>query len=67
MNNLQTFWVTNEHYCKNFEFGKISWECYEAFDAGEYIRSTDSIEIDPAEKYSKPLIEKLLKRLKLIE
>ncbi|MEH1009472.1 hypothetical protein VDP25_17165 [Winogradskyella sp. ECml5-4] len=67
MNNLQTFWVTNEHFVRNFGFGKVAWICYEAFDAGEYIRPTDSPDIDPVEKYTKPIIETLLKDLKKIE
>ena len=67
MNNLQSFWVTNKHFFRNFEFGKISWDFFEAFDAGEYIRPTDNPEIDPAEIHTKPQIERLLKELKLIE
>jgi len=67
MNNLQGFWVTNDRFVQNFGFGKISWACYEAFDAGEYIRRTDNPDIDPAEIYTKPLIEKLLKEIKKIE
>lgn len=66
MNNLQTFWVTNEHYVRNFGFGEIAWVCYEAFDAGEYLRSTDNPDIDPAEVYTKPILEKLLTELKKI-
>lgn len=67
MNNLQGFWITNDHFVKNFEFGKISWKCYEAFDSGEYLRSTDKPDIDPAEIYTKPLIEKVLREIKKIE
>ena len=67
MNNLQSYWVTNDDFVKHFEFGRIAWECYEAFDAGEYLRSTDDSEIDPAEKYTKPLIERLLRREKIVE
>lgn len=63
MNNLHTFWVTNTNYFKNFDFGKIAWICYNAFDSGEYIRSGDDPEIDPAEKYTKPIIKKLLQEL----
>ena len=67
MNNLQTFWVTNDYFFKNFGFGKIAWKCYEAFDSGGFLRPTDNSNIDPAEKYSKPLIEKLLLQLKIIK
>ena len=66
MNNLQTFWISNEHYVKNYEFGKASWICYEAFDAGEYIRPSDGPGIDPVEVYTKPIIKKLLFDLKKI-
>ncbi|WP_248724566.1 hypothetical protein [Seonamhaeicola sp. ML3] len=67
MNNLQTFWVTNEHFVKNFGFGEVSWICYEAFDAGEYIRPTDHPNTDPIEKYTKPILENLLRELNKIE
>ncbi|MDY7396340.1 hypothetical protein UMM65_13900 [Aureibaculum sp. 2210JD6-5] len=66
MNNLQGFWVTNDHYCQNFAFGKIPWACYEAFDAGEYLGTTDNSDIDPVEVYTKPMIYKLLREIKLI-
>jgi hypothetical protein len=66
MNNLQTFWVTNDYFVRNFGFGKISWICYEAFDAGEYLRPTDNPDIDPVEVYTKPILEKLLTELKKI-
>jgi len=62
MNNLFAFWVTNNYYVDNYSFSDIAWECYEAFDAGEYYRTNDDRNIDPAEKYTKPLIEELLKK-----
>ncbi|WMI68817.1 hypothetical protein [Mangrovimonas sp. YM274] len=67
MTNLQSFWVTNEYFFKNFEFGKIATDCYEAFDAGEYLRPSDDLNIAPDEKYSKSLIEKLLRETKIIK
>lgn len=67
MNNLFSFWRLKNHYFENFGFGDISWKCYLAFDAGEYYRRDDDNSIDPAEKYTKPLIEELLKQIKLIE
>ena len=66
MNNLYSFWITNTHYVQNFGFGKIAWTCYEAFDAGEYLRPTDEPDTDPVEKYTKPIIEQLLSELKEI-
>lgn len=51
---------------KNYEFPTIAWECYLAFDSGEYCRQEDSKSVDPAEKYIKPLIEELLKKRNLI-
>lgn len=62
INNIYTFWVTNEYYFKNYKFPDIAWECYDAFDAGEYYRENDAKSINPTEKYTKPLIEELLKR-----
>ncbi len=67
MNSLYYYWITNEYFVRNFDFGNASWICYEAFDAGEYIRPTDNPDIDPIEVYTKPIIEKLLKELKKIE
>ncbi len=67
MNNIYDFWVTNEYFCKNYGFSDIAWECFEAFDSGEYYRKDDDENIDPAEKYTKPLIEKLLRKRNLIE
>jgi hypothetical protein len=66
MNNIYTFWVTNEHFFKNYGFSDIAWECFEAFDSGEYFRKEDKENIDLSEKYTKPLIENLLIKRKLI-
>jgi len=66
MNNIYTFWISNEYYSKYFEFPDIAWECYYAFDAGEYYREDDDRSIDPAEKYTRPLVETLLRKRKQI-
>ncbi len=66
MNNVYGFWLYTDHYFNNYDFSEISWECYDAFDSGEYIRDEDDENVDPAEKYTKPLIEKLLRKQKLI-
>ena len=66
MNNIYRFWWTNETFVENYGFSETAWECYEAFDAGEYDRIEDDKEVDPAEKYTKPLIEDMLKRRNLI-
>lgn len=65
MNNIYAFWITNEYYSKNYGFGDIAWECFEAFDAGEDYRGDDT-SIDPALTYTRPLIEKLLRKQKQI-
>ena len=62
MNNLYSFWTSNLYFFKNYSFSEVASECYEAFDAGEYYRSTDDPKLDPVNIYSKPLIEKLLKK-----
>lgn len=67
MNNIFTFWMTNEHHVKNYAFGEIAWECYGAFDSGEYYRENDDKSINPAEKYTKPLVGELLKKRGQIE
>lgn len=66
MNNINTFWSTNKNYFNNYGFSEIAWECYDAFDSGEYNRKEDDINIDPVEKYTKPMIEDLLRKRKLI-
>ena len=47
-------------------FSDIAWECFEAFDAGEYYRSTGDSKLDPVDIYTKPLIEELLKKMNKI-
>ena len=66
MNNIYSFWIGNEYYFKNYGFSDAAWECFEAFDAGEYKRKEDEPNIDPIEKYTKPQIEDLLKNRNLI-
>lgn len=66
MNDVWGFWVTNDYYIENHPIPNNVYECYEAFDAGEYNRTDDDITVDPVEKYTKPLIEELLKRTKQI-
>ena len=66
MNNIYTFWVTNKYYFENYGFSNAAWECYEAFDSGEYYRKEDGENIDPAEKYTKPLIGNLLRKRSII-
>ena len=62
MNHVYGFWLWNECYFKNFIFPKTAQECYDAFDSGEFNHTGDSSEIDPVEKYTKPQIEKLLRK-----
>ncbi|WP_316765635.1 hypothetical protein [Pedobacter frigiditerrae] len=66
INNVYRFWWTNDFYVGNYPFSEIAWECYEAFDAGEYPRTNDDKTIDPAEKYTRPFIEDMLKKRNLI-
>jgi alpha-L-fucosidase len=67
MNNIYNFWVTNEYYFNNYGLSDIALECFEAFDSGEYLREDDEKNIDPSEKYTRPLIENLLKKRELIK
>jgi len=60
MNNIFAFWLTNENSAKDYKFPEIAWECYLAFDSGEYYRTNDDRSSDPAEKYTRPLIRELL-------
>lgn len=66
VNNLYSFWVTNDYFVKIYEFSDISWKIFEAFDSGEYYRDSDDKRIRPDEKYTRPLIEDLLTKNKLI-
>lgn len=66
MNNLYIYWMTREDVYKIDEFFGIAWECYLAFDAGEFYRDHDDRSIDPSEKYTRPLVKSLLKKQKLI-
>lgn len=67
MNKIYGYWVFTDNYVENFNFSEIAWDCYEAFDSGEYKREIDEASIDPIEKYTKPSIEKLLRKQKLIK
>lgn len=67
MNNLYLFWVNDDYFVKTYPFTDVAWECFEAFDAGEYYRANDDKSISPDIKYTKPLIEELLKSRLLIE
>jgi hypothetical protein len=67
MNIIYGFWLYTDHYSNNYGFSDIAWECFNAFDSGEYIRNEDGPNVDPAEKYTKPRIENLLRRQKLIK
>ena len=66
MNQIFGFWTTNQYYFENFVFPEIAWDCFNAFDSGEFYHNEDDREIDPIEKYTKPAIEKLLRDRKLI-
>lgn len=66
MNYLFSYWTTSESIDKNRMFTGIPWEVYLAFDAGEFYRPGDDRSIDPAEKYTRPLVETLLRKQKQI-
>lgn len=57
---------TNPFSVSQNELPRISRECYLAFDAGEYYRDNDDKNVDPSEKYTRPLIEELLRDLNKI-
>ena len=44
-----------------YDVPKLAWSVYSAFDEGEYYHDKDSLDIDPAEKYTRPLIESILR------
>jgi hypothetical protein len=67
MNNLYIYWMNISAIAKSYDFFCIAWECYLAFDAGEFYRDNDDRQIEPSEKYTRPLVESLLKKQKLIE
>lgn len=56
MNNLWAFLCSQ----KDFEIPPYFYGVYEAFDAGEYYHSGDTHDVLPVERYTKPLIEKIL-------
>ncbi|WP_020647662.1 hypothetical protein [Solimonas variicoloris] len=45
---------------KDFEIPPYFYSVYEAFDAGEYYHAGDRRDISPEDRYTKPLIEKIL-------
>lgn len=66
MNNLYNFWVSSDDYFKEHKFPDTAWKCFDAFDSGEYYRENDDRSIDLSEKYTRPLIESLLRERNLI-
>ena len=66
MNGVYGYWLYTDKYSKKYEFSDIAWDCFNAFDSGEYIRSEDGPNVNPVKKYTKPQIESLLKKHKLI-
>ena len=66
MNNIFIGCIHNETDFENYEFPDTAWECYLAFDSGEFYRRDDEKSVVPAEKYTKPLIKELLKKRNLI-
>lgn len=67
MNKLLNIgYIFNKIHSKEYEFSTIAWECYLAFDAGEYYPKGDDRTLEPSEKYTKSYIEEVLKKNKLI-
>jgi len=66
MNNLYIYGTASKGCDKHHHFSGVAWECYLAFDAGEFYRDHDDKSIDPSEKYTRPLVESLLKQNKKI-
>lgn len=58
MNHLWAFLCSR----KDFEIPPYFYSVYEAFDAGEYYHSGDMHDVSPEERYTRPLIEKILGR-----
>lgn len=66
MNHLFSYWTASESIDKNRMFAGIAWEVYLAFDAGEFYRPGEDRSINPSEKYTRPLVETLLRKQKQI-
>ncbi len=64
MNCLYGYWL---HYSADYGFGEIAWECFEAFDAGEYNHTGDDPDIDPVVKYTDRYIDELLNKIDKVE
>jgi hypothetical protein len=41
-----------------------AFSLYQAFDQGEWIRSNDPPETDPSEKYTKPVVQEIMRALR---
>lgn len=44
----------------NYDASEFTWAVYGAFEEGEYHHAGDSRDLDPAEVYARPLLEKLV-------
>lgn len=67
ISNLFGYYLTNENFFKNYTFPEVSWEIFNAFDAGEYHHKGDDKEVDPVEKYTYTEIENILKKSEIIK
>lgn len=46
------------------EMPQPAFSLYQAFDQGEWIRSNDPPETDPSEKYTKPVVQEIMRTLR---
>ncbi|WP_431226887.1 hypothetical protein [Burkholderia contaminans] len=52
--------ANNMMYLAEWNLAEFAWSVFLAFDNGEFYRSEDSEEIDPSEKYTKPMMRRAL-------
>lgn len=45
------------------EFPQPAYAFYQAFDLGEWVRSSDSLDVDPGEKYTAPTVLEIMRDL----
>ena len=63
MNFLWGFITTPPVFGPDKNIPEPAFVIYQAFDEGEYYHSGDNREVDPVEKYTKPMVNEILREL----
>lgn len=61
MNFLWGFITTPPVFCPDRNIPEPAFSIYQAFDEGEYHHAGDAREVDPVDKYTRPMVNQILR------